>query len=129
MTEKKKFELEYMMNTSVRVLYNMLSTPSGLAEWFADDVNIRGDVFTFIWDGEEEKARLLGKRMGEFVRFQWVEQTEEKTFFEFRISEDPLTGEVALLITDFAADDEMEDARMLWNQHVGFLRQTIGSQV
>jgi uncharacterized protein YndB with AHSA1/START domain len=128
MSERKKFELEFILTSSTRVLYNMLSTPSGLAEWFADDVNIRGDEYTFVWDGEEETARLLGRRNGDFVRFQWLGMDNERTYFEFRINEDPMTGEVALIITDFAEDSELENSRLLWNQHVGNLRQVIGSQ-
>ena len=104
----------------------MLSTPSGLSEWFADDVNIRGDVFTFKWDGDEEQARLLAKRTGELVRFQWVDDEGDKVYFEFRISEDQMTGEVALIITDFASEDEIEESKLLWNQNIGNLKQVIG---
>jgi len=129
MSEKKKFELEYLLTTSMRVLYNMLSTPSGLSDWFADDVNIKDNVYTFFWDGEEEQAKLLGKRSGEFVRFQWLTEGHEKTYFELKFSEDPLTGEVALIITDFASDEERAESELLWNQHVGNLRQVIGSQL
>jgi uncharacterized protein YndB with AHSA1/START domain len=68
--EKKKFELEYTMNTSPKVLYNRLSTPSGLAEWFADDVNLQGNLFTFIWDGSEQEAELLQKKRHESYSLQ-----------------------------------------------------------
>ena len=43
MAVKEKFELEYLLMTSPKVLDNMISTPSGLSEWFAEDVNIQND--------------------------------------------------------------------------------------
>ena len=118
MSEKIKYELEFIIKTSSKILFNMLSTPSGLSEWFADDVNIRGEIFTFIWDGSEESAVLLTKKNSEYVKFRWVsdEEENEKYFFELRIQIDPLTKEVALMITDFAEEDEMEEAQMLWEE-------------
>jgi uncharacterized protein YndB with AHSA1/START domain len=122
--EKEKIELEYTLNTSPKVLYNRLSTPSGLAEWFADDVNLRGKTFTFIWDGSEQKADLVQKKDLKYVRFKWLE--EEDGFFEFRIRKDELTGDVALLITDFADEDEKEDAIDLWDTQISELKHAIG---
>jgi len=60
--EKEKYELEYLLKTSIKVLDNIVSTPSGLSEWFADDVNIKDDVYTFIRDGSEEEAKLISKK-------------------------------------------------------------------
>ena len=53
-----KFELEYTLNSSPKVLFSRLSTPEGLCEWFADDVNVDGDLFSFFWEKTESKARL-----------------------------------------------------------------------
>ena len=53
----EKLELEFGLKTSSKVLYQMLSTPSGLSRWFANDVNINRDgTYSFIWDGSEEVA-------------------------------------------------------------------------
>lgn len=123
-----KYEMEFILKTSIKVLYNMLSTPSGLSEWFADDVNIRKEKFTFIWDGEEEEAELVGKRANEYVKFHWVDSDDEKSYFEFRIEKDSMTGEVALNITDFAEEDEMEEAQLLWESNIAALKQVLGSQ-
>ena len=49
MAEKERFELEFLLKTSPKVLDNMISTPSGLSEWFAEDVNIKDEVYTFIF--------------------------------------------------------------------------------
>jgi len=129
MSEKVRFELELELRSSTAVLFNMISTPSGLSDWFADNVNIKEDVYTFIWDGSEQQARLLHKKKGESIKFQWLEDEEEglDTYFELRIHVDELTNDVALLITDFAEESEMEDAKMLWNNQIAELKMTIGS--
>lgn len=129
MSEKVKYELEFEVKSSVSVLYNMISTPSGLSEWFADDVNIKGDNFIFFWDGATETARLITKRKGEAVKFQWEEDQEEglKTYFEIAIKVDDLTNDVAVIITDFAEEDEMEESQLLWENQIGELKMVIGS--
>lgn len=129
MSEKVKYELEFEVKSSVSVLYNMISTPSGLSEWFADDVNIKGDNFIFFWDGASETARLITKRKGEAVKFQWEEDQEEglKTYFEIAIKVDELTNDVAVIITDFAEEDEMEESQLLWENQIGELKMVIGS--
>ena len=126
--EKVKFQLEIPLNSSKGVLFNCISTPSGLAEWFCDDVNIKKDVHIFFWDGSEESARMVSKKKDEFVKFRWLEAEEEgeDTFFELRIRVDDLTGENALVITDFADDDEVEDAQDLWHAQVNELRRVLG---
>ena len=53
--DKIKFELEFPIQASPQLLYQYISTPSGLSEWFADNVNSRGELFTFIWDDQKSK--------------------------------------------------------------------------
>jgi hypothetical protein len=129
MSDKIKFQLEIEVKSSTKVLYNMISTPSGLSEWFSDDVNIKNDVYTFFWDGSSEEAKLLTKRKGESIKFQWLEDFEdgEKTYFEMAIKIDELTNDVALIITDFAEEDEIEESKLLWTNQVNDLKKVIGS--
>lgn len=128
MSNKVKFELEFPLRSSNKVLYNSVSTPDGLSEWFADDVDIKNDIFTFKWDGAEEKARLLSKKPFEHVRFQWErDEEEENTTFEFHIKTDPLTKEVALMVVDHADEDEVEDSTFLWNNQINALKQRLGA--
>ncbi len=122
---KKKFQLEFTLNTSPKLLYSRLSTPSGLSEWFADNVQLDGKNFVFFWDNAEQHAKLLMKKANEYIRFQW-EDEDSDTFFEFRITKDELTGDVALIISDFAEEDEIEDATDLWESQVNDLRRAIG---
>tara|TARA_R110002074_G_scaffold5143_6_gene25287 strand:+ start:8983 stop:9366 length:384 start_codon:yes stop_codon:yes gene_type:complete len=126
MSDKIKFEIEFVIQSSPQMLYQYLATPSGLSEWFADNVNSRGEKFTFIWDGSEEEARLLKRKTDEFVRFAW-EEAEDNSYFEMKIIVDEITKDVSLFITDFAEDDEVEESKMLWTNQVSDLKQVLGS--
>ena len=46
----------------------------------------------FIWEGSEEKARLLGKNRGNESKFRWVEDEETDYYFEMRIVVDKVPG-------------------------------------
>ena len=123
---KEKFELEYILQSSPAILFNRLSTPSGLSEWFADDVNIEGKIFKFVWDGSEQLAELILRKENKIIRFHWVED-EDDTYFEFRIEVDELTGDTALVIVDFSEPDDKDDAIELWNQQIEMLKHGLGS--
>ena len=122
-----KFELEFVMRTSPELLYEFLTSPSGLSEWFCDDVNIRNGIYTFIWDGQLQQARLLKTVEEQLVRYQWVDKTDG-SYFEFKIQRDELTNDISLIITDFAGDKgEAESAKLLWASQVEKLMQVLGS--
>ena len=124
--DKVKLELEYIINTSPTILFNCLCTPSGLSEWFADDVNIKNDRYTFFWDGSEETAIIKTTKKSESVKFQWEDDEGEDYYFEMTIRIDDLTKDVALLITDFAEEGEEDEAKLLWDNNVVKLKQAIG---
>jgi len=127
--EKEKFELEFLLRTSIKALDNMISTPSGLSEWFADDVNIKDDVYTFIWDNSEEDARLLTKKTNAKVKWKWLEDEEDEidSFFELRYEVDPMTKAVILSITDFAESDELDESKRFWDQQISELKRVLGA--
>jgi len=127
MSERKKVELELLLKTSPKVLYRMISTPSGLSDWFADNVNVRDDVFTFFWDGSEESAKLLSTTKDHSIKFQWDYDEGEDVYFEFRIKIDPITREVALIITDFPEEGEEESNRNLWESQFDDLKRVLGA--
>jgi uncharacterized protein YndB with AHSA1/START domain len=129
MTEKLRYEIEFPINSSPQLLYQYISTPSGLQEWFADTVNSRGEFFTFEWDDTEENARLASKKTGEKVKFKWVDENKKDTeyYFELRILEDEITKDVSLMITDFAEKDELDESKLLWENQVSDLKHVIGS--
>lgn len=127
MDDKIKFEVEFVIQASPQLLFQYLSTPSGLSEWFADDVNSRGELFNFIWESSEEQAKLLKRKSDEFVRFAWS-GAEDDSFFEMKIIVDEITKDVSLFITDFAEEDEVEEAKLLWKNQVSDLKQVLGSK-
>ena len=127
MSTKIKFEIEFPIHASPHMLYQYFGTPSGLSEWFADNVNSRGEIFTFIWDGSEEKAKVLQERPDEKIKFRWLDLDDEKSYFEFRIEVDEITKDVSLIVTDFAEEDEIDDAKMFWENQISELKHTIGA--
>ena len=126
MSEKIKYELEFPIQASPNMLYQYISSASSLSEWFADNVNSRGKVFSFFWDGVEEKAELISFKNNKYVRFKWL-QDDDDSFFEINIVVDELTKDVSLMIYDFADEDEIEEGKMLWESQISDLKQVIGS--
>lgn len=129
MEVKIKYELEFPIHASPSLLYQYISTPSGLSEWFADNVNSRGEIFTFIWDDSEEKAKLVSKRTGERVKFRWLEEDGSDTeyFFELKIMEDDITKDVSIVVVDFSEEDEMDESKLLWENQISDLKHVLGS--
>jgi len=126
MSEKIKYELEFPIQASPNMLYQYITSASSLSEWFADDVNSRGKVFSFFWDGVEEKADLVSTKNNQFVKFKWLDGDDD-CYFEIRIVVDELTKDVSLMITDFSDEDEVEESKMLWESQIADLKQVLGS--
>lgn len=124
---RRKIELEYIFSSSVKVLYARLSTPAGLSEWFAEDVTQKGDQFVFVWNGKEHPATLVETKPNSCVRFVWEDAEDAEEYFEFSIQVQPLTGEVALLITDFADEEDLDDSIELWDKQMDTLHRTLGA--
>lgn len=124
---RSKFELEYSLNCSPKVLFSRLSTPEGLGEWFADQVFVEGDLFTFHWNSSQSKARLAALKENKLVRFEWIGiENGGSNFFEFRINIEELTNELALIIVDFAESEEKEDSIYLWDSQINDLKRALG---
>tara|TARA_B100001142_G_scaffold71232_1_gene71804 strand:+ start:338 stop:721 length:384 start_codon:yes stop_codon:yes gene_type:complete len=127
MASKNKYQIEFPIRSSLRILFNQVSTPSGLSEWFADNVNLRGNNYTFFWDGDEQEAELISKKNNQWIKFRWVDEPSD-TYFELKIIVDDITQDISLIVTDFAEDEEdEEEAKLLWHKQIEKLRQSIGS--
>lgn len=126
MQNKIKYELEFVIHASPQMLYQYISTPSGLSEWYADNVNSRGEIYTFIWEDSEEKAKLLRKKMDESIKFRWLD-SEDDAYFEMKIVVDEITGDVSLIVVDFAFPNDLEESKMLWENQVNELKHILGS--
>ena len=122
----KEINLEFFLQTSPAVLFSRISTPSGFAEWFADNVKQEGKIFTFIWGNTEQKAEILTMVQNESISFRWLD-LEPGYIFGFNIIQDELTGDVALVVTDKIDEGDVEDTTKLWCSQVAKLKQMIGS--
>ena len=123
----KMFELEYTIHASPHSIYTFISTPAGLSEWFADNVNLRNDEYTFFWDGSVQVATLISRKENTFIKFRWNDEPDF-TFFEFKIVVDEITSDVAFLITDWAEDELSKEAStMLWNSQIEALMHVLGA--
>ena len=122
-----KFEMEFVIRASEDMVFEFVSTESGLSEWFCDDVNIRDGVFTFDWDGQIQQAKLVKEVPPIMIRYQWLDKNDG-SYFEFRTQKDELTNDISLIITDFASDKADEiSARLLWQSQIDKLLHVLGS--
>lgn len=126
---REKIHLEYPLNaTSKGILWNAISSPSGLEGWFADRVeNLEEKLLRFYWGKIENRtAEMIGQRMFSYTRFRWLDDENESEYFELRMSHTELTDDYVLEITDFAEDSEVDDLCELWDSQVDTLRRTCG---
>ena|SRR5690606_32994301 len=126
MKKKIMYSLEFPVRCSPTILYEFLSTPVGLQEWFADKVDQRDHNFFFTWNGATDTAELVEAFENEYVRYRWDYYNEDE-FFEFRIEQSPVTNETILRITDFAEKGDIRDQERLWHSQVSDLKHRIGS--
>lgn len=125
MNDKKKMRLEYEVKSSPKILFSFLSTPNGLADWFADNVTISENIYTFYWDKESLRAQLVAFKENKLVKFQWLDGETE--YFELEIIQDEMTGDVALSVTDFSIDEEVQEKELIWNNQIGMLISVLGA--
>ncbi len=125
MKDKKKMRLEYEVKSSPKILFSFLSTPNGLADWFADNVTISENIYTFYWDKESLRAQLVAFKENKLVKFQWLDGETE--YFELEIIQDEMTGDVALSVTDFSIDEEVQEKELIWNNQIGMLISVLGA--
>lgn len=126
MSNRVKYSLELEVKSSPNILFNYLNTPSGLAEWFCDDVNVQSGKYIFEWDGSEQEAELVKMVNHKSVRFRWLDGPEEE-YFEMEVRVDDLTSDVALVITDFCDPGDEKSSEQLWKSQVQQLKMAIGS--
>ncbi|HLP04282.1 MAG TPA: START-like domain-containing protein [Paludibacter sp.] len=125
--EKLKFQLEYpLKNASRNILWNSIYAPLGLTEWFADGVTVKGDEFTFSWEKNELTAYRIDAKPNTSVRFQWEEDEDTEYYFEMEIVSVEVTGDLTLIVTDFAEPGEQEDLKLLWDKQIDVLRRKTG---
>ena len=125
---KEKIKMEYMLKGGTgNIIWNIISTPSGLETWFADKVTAQEKTYTFRWGKTETRqAELVGCRTNNFVRFHWLDDENRKSYFEIRIVYNELTEDLMLAITDWATPDEIEDIKDLWDSDIEKMKRVSG---
>ena len=58
---KIKFELEFPIHASPKMLYQYFATPSGLSEWFADNVNSTRCFVYFYLGRHRRSCQIVAK--------------------------------------------------------------------
>ncbi|MCI5662828.1 MAG: START-like domain-containing protein [Mediterranea sp.] len=126
--DRQKIHLEYLLNaTSKSILWSAISTPTGLEGWFADRVQSDEKKVAFFWGKTEKReAEIVAMRAYSFIRFHWLDDENERDYFELKMSNSELTNDYVLEITDFADADEVTDLEELWESQVETLRRTCG---
>jgi len=125
MAEKVKFQLEYEVKSSPKILFSFLHEPNALAQWFADDVSFKDGIYEFSWDDEQHSAKLMNSKENKLVKYKWLD--DDPYYFEMEIVQDELTNDVALAITDFAWEDNLDDRKLIWNNQIEYLQSVIGA--
>ena len=112
--------MEYLLNaTSKNILWGAISTPTGLEDWFADKVVSDDKTVTFRWGKTEQRqATIVAIRAYSFIRFRWLDDENEREYFEIKMTYNELTGDYVLEISDFSEPDEVDDLKELWDSQV-----------
>ncbi|HRH68994.1 MAG TPA: START-like domain-containing protein [Flavobacteriales bacterium] len=124
---KERVVMEFYLRSTPTALYELISNPSGFSEWYCDDVDVRGDQYTFIWDQEREVTTLIGRKLGEVIRFRRNDDEDPEAFFELRVRIDAMTNETALVVTDHAWPNEVDKTRNLWVSQIHSLQRVLGA--
>jgi uncharacterized protein YndB with AHSA1/START domain len=125
--KKERFHIEYVFDKASRInLWESISTPNGLSEWFADKILVNGKIYTFIWGKHENEAEVIGMNQGNYIRFHWLDDENPASFFELRLHKIELTGGTMLEITDFAEIHEHVESINLWETQIKTLKRNLG---
>ncbi len=126
MSKKIKYTLEYPVRCSPAILYEFLSTSTGLQEWFADKVEDKDGRFSFGWNGSSEEAEVVESEENKSIRFHWLNSPSDE-YFEFSIEKSEVTNLTILVINDFADKKEIKDQSRLWETQVKDLFHRLGN--
>ncbi|MFA6831858.1 MAG: START-like domain-containing protein [Bacteroidaceae bacterium] len=125
---KEKLKLEYLLqSTSKNVIWDAISSSSGLERWFADRVIISDRHATFSWGDEEvRETEIIAIRTFHFIRFHWSNDPDDRSYLEMRMNCNEMTGKYTLIITDFADSDDIEMQHELWDAQIEVLMRKTG---
>ncbi|MAN87388.1 MAG: ATPase [Algoriphagus sp.] len=128
---KNKFVADYQINASRKIVFQYLSTASGLEEWFAEGVRINEDkVFIFDFDNEEHYARVASLRINSHVKFEFFDPKDpyesDHAYIEFKLEENELTQSLFLKVIDYSDSYEEDELVAIWDGLICKLKEIIG---
>lgn len=126
MSGRQQYKVEFPLRAKPELVYNYMTDPSGLATWFADDVSVNGDQYTFYWEGSQEGAQLVQRKPNKLVKYKWTDRPEEE-YLTFEIQKDDLTEDTSIIVYDYDDAEEVEEAKLMWESVIEQLKGTIGA--
>lgn len=124
MSTYKPLKLEYEFRASPAILFDFLTNPSNLAQWFADHCDVTGNKFTFVWNGYEEVAIAEEIDQDEYLKLVW--EDDEDKMVEFSIRKTDISNATILTITDHVEEEDLEDQTLLWDNQIATLKVKCG---
>jgi uncharacterized protein YndB with AHSA1/START domain len=125
MAKRTQYTIEYTFKAKSEMLFNYISTPYNLSIWFADEVQVKGDIFLFVWNKSSETAKMIKQIFKKKVVFQWIER-EDNEYLTFLLDTDEITGDTVITITDFDFENQVESAALMWNSAIDKLKRLVG---
>jgi len=127
---KRRFEMEYPINASPKLLFPYLASASGLAQWFCDDVRLDPDHrLNMVWDKQNHYAEIALQRPGRSIRYVFLDEKKQPlldaNFLDFSLEYSKITDGVFLRVTDYS-DHSAQEQQELWDGLVGKLRDQVG---
>ena len=123
---RKKFTLEYIIRSSPSILFEFVSQPDSLAQWFSDFCDAQDDIFIFGWNGSFQRARQVDLIEEESVKYHWEHGNKEE-YFSFRVYKSEIANDTILEISDFADAKEVKEQSFLWDKQIEDLKHAIGA--
>ena len=130
--KKQKIIIEHeLRSNSQPIIWQLISTPEGLARWIADDVQQDGDTITFTWGEvwkhhETRKAAIIEIERNHRFKIKWADETDEDAYLELRMEHINITYDYILSITDYALEEDVDTLYDLWDDNLNRLRHSSG---
>jgi uncharacterized protein YndB with AHSA1/START domain len=128
---KRRFEMEYPINASPKLLFPYLASASGLSQWFCDDVRLDPDHrLNMVWDKQNHFAEITLQRPGRSVRYVFLDERKQAltdaNYLDFSLEYSKITDSVFLRVTDYSDHSNDQEQQELWDGLVSKLREQVG---
>lgn len=123
---RKKYTLEYIIRSSPSILFEFLTQPSNLAQWFSDYCDSQDNIYIFGWNGSFQRAKQSEWVDDEWVKFHWEDSPKDE-YFSFKVYKSEISNETILEVTDFADAKELKEQSFLWDKQIEDLKHAIGA--